>query len=207
MNVNVNKCKYCFGVLYRPPRENLSRFFDTFEEALGMVIPQCDDLFVGGDININLLDFDNVNSCRFVESLEAFGLRQLVDRPTRLTPDSETLIDIAAVSADCFSFAGLESLHGLTDHELIRCRLTSSVPKVRPIIKSYRDYRAFKFDSFNRDLELLPLTLLYQIRDVDTKVNYFNKLILSLFDKHAPVKTRRFTKKNLPRGSLIKLSR
>nr|XP_022903957.1 uncharacterized protein LOC111416221 [Onthophagus taurus] len=193
-----NKNKYNIGVIYRPPRENINSFLDAFEATLGLVIPQCDELFVVGDININLLNSQNTYTTKFLNLLDAYGLLQLVNEPTRITSSSETLIDVVVSSCVDFAFTSLDSLHGLTDHELIRCSLTVAPIVTEPVFRAYRDFNSINLVDFTAELESLPFSLIYELDDVNIKVNFFNNLIISIFDKYAPLRNRRFSKRRSP---------
>ena len=83
----------CFiGVAYNPHMRTAYSFVDHLETQLSELLPACDELFCLGDFNIDVLRVDDSHCTRLLGMLEAFHLRQLVDAPTRVTPNSSTAI-------------------------------------------------------------------------------------------------------------------
>ena len=84
-------CKpFLVGNIYRPPDSKVE-FNDRFEEFIDKVIGENKEYILMGDFNKNLLNVDtNIEWGNFTTSL---GLTQLIDEPTRVTTESQTLID------------------------------------------------------------------------------------------------------------------
>ena len=54
----------------------------------------CNRLYLCGDFNINLLDHNyNKHVKYFIDSIYSLGCRPLIDKPTRVTNDNNSLID------------------------------------------------------------------------------------------------------------------
>ena len=83
------------GVIYRS--ENMLSFNDwlsKFEESLGYITATWDGpIYLTGDINIDILCPSNSNTKRYLNVLNQFNLKQIVDKPTRVTKDTASLID------------------------------------------------------------------------------------------------------------------
>ena len=83
------------GILYRPPNST------GFLKKLNVAISKTEnfdnqEVFVLGDLNIDLMDSRRSNSNRikrYREFLSLHGLKQLIQEPTRITEKSETLLD------------------------------------------------------------------------------------------------------------------
>lgn len=200
IKVTMSKKRYCVGVIYHPPNTNLLDFLDTLEDTISNIMPSCDDLICMGDININILDLENTSTIKFYDFLSNFDLTQLISEPTRLSLTKVSLIDVIICSGGvdvCSS--GVDHYNNLqTDHGLIFCYFKKLKQKIPNIIKTFRNYKNFDYNSFQADLEELPLQNLLFINNIENKLLYFNKLIISLFDKHAPFKTVRCTKPKAP---------
>ena len=52
------------------------------------------NIYLIGDMNCNLLSSDNIHTRALLSITEMYGLKQLIDEPTRITPSSSTLIDL-----------------------------------------------------------------------------------------------------------------
>ncbi|CAG4984494.1 unnamed protein product [Colias eurytheme] len=65
------------------------------------------------------------------------------------------------------------------------------IKKPKPITKSfsYRPLKDINCEAFNADLISIPWDDICHIKNIDDMVNAFNSSVLSLFDKHATVKT------------------
>ncbi|KAJ8914711.1 hypothetical protein NQ315_017421 [Exocentrus adspersus] len=125
------------GVLYRPWNVNVDYFIDALELALSVAGQECDQLFLLGDFNIDLLKPYSSSAQKLNQVLDSFGLCQLVNSPTRITPTSETLLDLVITSSEnCISSIDVLSLNHISDHELIVCTLNVKSDKKQPIYKT-----------------------------------------------------------------------
>ena len=84
--------KILFSTIYRPPDSKVEYFnpiVDNIESAsiLGY------DMVITGDLNINCMPYKCNDSNNIVKITKLFALTQLIDRPTRVTLESSTLID------------------------------------------------------------------------------------------------------------------
>ncbi|KAJ4430333.1 hypothetical protein ANN_22549 [Periplaneta americana] len=71
-------------------------------------------------------------------------------------------------------------------------------PKATPKCIQYRDLRHINNASLISDALLLPWRDVWTLCTVDEKVQAFNNLVITLYDKHAPIKTRRITRPPAP---------
>ncbi|KAJ4432609.1 hypothetical protein ANN_21232 [Periplaneta americana] len=71
-------------------------------------------------------------------------------------------------------------------------------PKSTPRVITYRDIKRIDDIELKEDAAQLPWHMIWTLRTVDEKVDLFNTLILQLYDKHAPLKTKRTRKTPAP---------
>ncbi len=83
--------KILVGTLYRPPGTPTQEFYDKFDNNLAQVSAGGNDVYLVGDMNINLLDGGNEQLLHIASD---HGLTQLISSPTRITGTSSTLIDL-----------------------------------------------------------------------------------------------------------------
>ena len=79
--------------IYKPPHQNGSEFLDNLEEYI-TTFNLNDDLFIIGDLNMNLLN----KRCKLNDFLKSLELKNWIEKPTRITNEtyfSESLIDVA----------------------------------------------------------------------------------------------------------------
>nr|CAI5860348.1 unnamed protein product [Callosobruchus analis] len=194
-----NKGQSCaVGVMYRPPHTNYKHFVDILEETLAICTIESDKVVCLGDININFLDTDLASTKYFSNMLEATGMHQIISEPTHITPVSCTLIDVILVNG--LSLLHSHSVRGidLTYHKLISCKLKNFKSMLEPFYYTYRSFSKFDSEFLYQDLYRLPLIDVCYAADIDLKLDIFNTMLLSLFNKHIPLKTSKITKNKPP---------
>lgn len=96
----VNLCgKLCaFCVIYRAPNINLHELIATLDVTLSDIIPTVDAVVITGDLNVDFLSVNSSSFSYISNILESYSLSQVVDQPTRVTGQSQTLIDVIITS-------------------------------------------------------------------------------------------------------------
>ena len=109
-------------VLYRPPNSSkqLSKsFLETFDKQLSNIIRENKEVIIVGDINFNYLDQSNG---KHKELLSLNGFVQVVNGPTRITPNSDTLIDVILTSKP-ENVCDIKIIPtAISDHDAVGCR-------------------------------------------------------------------------------------
>jgi len=187
-----------FGVVYRC-HENFQAFLNEFEDALAVVLHMAEDFFCVGDFNIDAMNFNSPYFLRFADVLESLALVQVIAEPTRVTNNSATLIDYIITNSDTLvGSSGVQPVDDISDHYLVYC--TYELPGDIDITnkRTYRDYRNFNNDIFLTDLYSIPWFYIFDINDIDQKVEFLTSNLIALFDMHAPFVTRTFTRPYKP---------
>jgi len=82
------------GCIYRPPNSNLIKFNEIMDNMLKKLINFNKDVYILGDFNINLLNWKtHNNTSEFANVIFSNSFLPLINRPTRVTESSATLID------------------------------------------------------------------------------------------------------------------
>jgi hypothetical protein len=86
---------------------------------------------LSGDININFLNTRSQELRKFVNVMNSFYLHQVISEPTRITENSESLIDVICLSnsLSC-THGGTLDMIGCTDHVLVFCELLIETSKI-----------------------------------------------------------------------------
>lgn len=82
----------------------------------------------------------------------------------------------------------------ISDHDLIFCHVNLKLEKTGPIFRTSRDFKNLDYNSFKSDLISIPWNNIYDIANIDQKVNFLNDNINILLNIHAPFKTYKITK-------------
>lgn len=83
---------YIVGGIYRHPNGNSAHFCNDLEASVQKIGKQTHCILCG-DMNINLLDTKKSNSVDYMTTLASYNFLPYITRPTRITPDSATIID------------------------------------------------------------------------------------------------------------------
>ena len=113
-----------FSVVYRPPDQ--ANFFENFSAVLERAWLKSNNIFLLGDFNCNMKLFLTSNetvapltSTKLNQIFELFNMQNVITTDTRVTPTSNTLIDlIVTTRKDLVRNAGSYPL-GISDHNLV----------------------------------------------------------------------------------------
>nr|CAH7762378.1 unnamed protein product [Callosobruchus chinensis] len=168
-------------------------------DSLSYLCPRYDQMVCTGDFNIDFLDRNAKAVKLFDDSMDAFGLHQVITAPTRFGVSSETLLDLFFCSEGIECSFDITDVSNLSDHCLVSVDLQYLIDiKQTTVIRSYRDFKNFDLEAFKLALEETDFMQIVNCHDIDMKLDIFNHLVLDLFDKYAPYRTARFTKKPAP---------
>lgn len=107
-------------VMYRPPLGNKLTFFDFLEQVLHFLSHSSSPFIIMGDVNINMLS-DDISSSQFAGLINSFTCTNVISKPTRLTAQTATLLDICITNVhptDCL--AGFLTAE-ISDHLPVFC--------------------------------------------------------------------------------------
>ena len=81
------------GVMYKAPSVVQSEFMTSFQMVCSRIAYCSKPCIIYGDFNINILNYANPSSQSFIDLLTSHSFLPLIDKPTRITDTSATLID------------------------------------------------------------------------------------------------------------------
>nr|CAI5838393.1 unnamed protein product [Callosobruchus analis] len=201
VSFHYSKQKFVVGALYRPPNKSFEEFLSEFEDVLTITSPISDRFVCGGDVNINLLDITSSKQNQFCEIYESFSLKQLINKPTRITSSSATLLDIILVndndSSDVLS-ADVTDVHNIADHALVHCKLKCSKTYPERNERRLRNFKRIDNATLDHILSLTPFQHIFWIESIDHKIKYINQLLLNIFDTAAPKRVIKFERSKPP---------
>ena len=118
---------------YRPPSVRASIWKDELFKLFDCASSQCGDVMLLGDLNCNLLNPD-VNGCdgrHLIGICDIYNLDCLIDKPTRVSQSSQSLIDIILTNnKGRFLSSGVFEPH-LSDYSLPYAIMRTSAPPLR----------------------------------------------------------------------------
>jgi hypothetical protein len=150
-----------------------------------------------GDFNLDMLK----PQVSWESTFFLYGLKQLVTKPTRVTPTSTTLLDhIYANNQSKISNIRLSDV-SISDHCPIVCTWSCKVAKIAKSTHTtieYRSFKRFNKDHFLYDLSSVNFSDVYNCSDANDAVAMWYDIFLPIVDKHAPIRRKRVKHQTLP---------
>ena len=116
-----NSQPFCIVAVYRPPGTE-DEFFCYFEDVIKSLDFENKEIIVIGDMNCNYLaESRNSELINLTEISEVYQLTQIINKPTRITVTSKSLIDLIFTNQES-RVVSLEVIDcGISDHCLVSC--------------------------------------------------------------------------------------
>ena len=155
-----------------------------------------DNIVLLGDLNCNLL---RVNECSSFSDLptktrnvlhifDVFNIQNVIKEARRITPSTETLIDVIATNKpELVRTTGVLPL-GITDHSLVYATLRLKRKRPPPTVITIRNFKQFNTENFKADMEQTPFYIASVFDDMDDILWAWNQLFRGVCDSHAPLK-------------------
>ena len=189
LQVQLNKCKsLVLCVAYRPPNSLPSLLTDYFMPNVILAMSKCKDLIVLGDLNCDMLQESKRETRVLLEVCSNLNLHQIITAPTRITDNTQTLIDVIITSNRNLISSSDVLLSSISDHSLPYAVLNLKSPRCKPTYVTVRSFKTYSKELFVNDLSLVPWHIVDTFDDVNDKLDVFNKLFMDVLDVHAPVK-------------------
>ncbi|CAB4016504.1 Hypothetical predicted protein, partial [Paramuricea clavata] len=146
-------------------------------------------IYILGDANCNMLKPDSPNSSVFINFCSCFNLTQMTKSPTRVTRNSESLIDVI-LATNPNQVLETKVVHcSISDHDLVYAVLRPKKERPKPVYITTRSFKSYNASEFCADILQAPWSITDVFDDVEDKLHAFNSLFNDILDKHAPVKT------------------
>ena len=193
--------KVLVGVIYRSTRIlSTQDWLERLESLLGFINATWDGLLVlTGDINIDMLSQENHITKDYQSLLDMFDLKQMIDKPTRVTRTSRTLIDhIVTNCPSRVTTTGIVPCSIVSDHDGVYACINAKVSRFKPRYKYIRDTKTFDSDAFIKDFADIPFAVAEAVDDPDDQLNIINTLIKECLERHCPLRRTRVTRPPAP---------
>ena len=175
------------GCMYRHPHAN-SLTFDYILDVFNYIHLRNKPFYVLGDFNCNILSKNN----KMEQVINNTKLSQLVNKPTRTTSLSATLLDLIVTNTPSLVLHHDVIACPIADHDLLTLTLDIAKPKRLPITKTFRDMKNYSPELFCNLLlsESKSLDNIHTTDNVNTQVEIFNSVFLKCLDFCAPLVTK-----------------
>ena len=192
VEVQTKSAKVAVGTIYKPPKIPYG-VFAKIQENLAYISTKYCHTIISGDFNTNLLEADSLPAKFFqLNVTEPLGFTQVVNKPTRVTSETSTLLDLFLVSnSECVKTCNVVDIPGVSDHCMIYMAYKIQKQKYKPKTITKRDFKNFNQEDFLNDIANAPWELIFAVNEdeVDNKATIFENYFRDIIDKHAPMKT------------------
>ena len=191
------------GSLYRRPNSNLNDFLDELEIIINLVNIENKKLYLLGDFNINLFNYDSdAQVRRFVNLMHSNNMFNVINKSTRVTSTSATLIDHIWTN----NLVNLQSsgiiFDKTSDHfPIFSCFKIGSKKfksdKSESFEIKYRNFSDINIINFRSELQKVDWSLVYSNYSNSSYENFL-LIFKNLYNKHFPILTRKVKLNNKP---------
>lgn len=197
-----NRCKNTIiNCGYRPPNGNVKNFSTFLNNIFKSVNNERKSIFMIGDFNLDCFRYDKSKVIQdFYNNIFQHGVLPLINRPTRVTTNTCTLID--NIFSNCFLDATLKTgiiKTPISDHFPIFSIISRNTTKINTEIKvEKRNINSKNFQSFKTDLINTNWSILDLCGDnVNNKYNLFSDIFMSMYNKNFPITKINIRQKDL----------
>lgn len=197
VKINLHNEWIGIGVVYKPPMIEYDKL-EVLEDIFLNINMETDQVIIMGDLNVDLLK--NNAATRYLKStLEYMNLNQCIEEPTRITEQTESLIDIIAVSKNInIQDSGTKDMLNMTDHQLVYCTLEKKTVIKEQKKITYRDFNKIQMEDLKLDASIINWNKIKENQAINENLTFMNTAIVALYDFYAPLKTVYIRKQQKP---------
>ena len=184
------------GYLYRHP-DSTDEWQENFVHMMDAIQLTNKNILIQGDFNVNLLE----PHPSWQSTLELFGLKQIVTKPTRISSTTTSLLDhIYTNNTSLFTNVEVPE-KSISDHFPTICTWKAKPPK-QPnsghTTISYRAFKNFQKETFFQDLNSASFSNVFNFSDPSNALDALYANLLPIINKHAPLRKKRVKSAVLP---------
>ena len=121
---------------------------------------ECNTLILTGDLNLDRLRPERTEGKILLSLEEVYGRECLIKDPTRITPTSETLLDVILTNKpELFKTSGVLNPE-MSDHHIVYGIMKEKVSQHERKVITFRSTRTLDVEKFNEDLSCAPWSVM-----------------------------------------------
>ena len=207
--IQTDKPNLLIGSIYRPPNTDLVQFNSDILSLLNKICNEKNKLtLLSGDFNLDLCKADaHKPTSDFVNAMLSHAFVPVIDRPTRISENSATLIDNFFINSIRHSYRAGIVYSDISDHLPIALHLKTMLQKkpVIPVCLTKRDINPKTIETFKSALSLHCWDELYndlnRHYDATRAYNQFGAEYKKLFEHYFPI--RKASNRMTPRHAWV----
>ena len=196
VQLKLKKSQILFCNLYRPP-SSTSEWMDNVTVMIEKANLENLPLVVCGDFNCDMLSLPT-QSKRLQVIMSNYGLTQLVTDPTRVTRNTESMIDLLyTTNPEMFDRMVCHDL-GISDHSLILGAINSTTGQRAQKFRQVRCYGKCNLDKLLQELKAAPWHIMDRFPSMNSKWEFWKATFLNIVDANIPLVKTRVRDKSMP---------
>ena len=182
------------GTVYRHPKTNMNEFLDMLDNILTDLNNNHTQYFILGNMNINTLNnYSSKCTQDYLNMLSSNCTVNLIDKPSRVTPSSGTIIDHILTNDSKHHIIPLVFDYDITDHYPVAALIDRNLAPKRSESILVRSFTKSDCSNFNNDLFTKLDNFMSKINaitesNINDIFNSFYSLLTSIINAHAPLK-------------------
>jgi len=163
VEISNNKDKIMLGVVYRHPNRNFLAFQDELFSTSNKLSSCNCPCYILGDFNIDLLKINSNSSVAYFNNFtNCYGIHCLINKPTRITDHSSTLLDHLYINESRITTHSVICIWDVSDHYPIFCIIPSTKSYLKCKKLYVGDTTLFETEAFLDELQRNMETLQMQ---------------------------------------------
>jgi hypothetical protein len=173
--------------IYRSPSGNINKFLTSLDLLLEKVTKDFENIIITGDLNINWLSNDT-SVLLLKDIFLAYNLKNVVDRPTRVTGTSASQIDYIVTNIHSHLHTGAVVNNNVSDHLGQQIYISEfTCENINASFKNRRILSNNNLSKFCSMLESIEWDVVLQGSHIDDKWSRFYETVLNIFNCTCPV--------------------
>lgn len=203
IEISLNGKSYVVGEIYRVPNTNIQLFLDNYFFIIEKVMNENKEILIGSDQNLDLIKLDGQKHIQeFLDINYSNGILPVINKPTRVTHETATLIDNIYSSYRGSYTAGVLRSY-ISDHFPIfylfgnrKQNISKSQEKLQFCTRDITDNA---IEKINADLIRVNWNECMANLDTSQSFGYLIDTVNAAVDKHCAIKTVTLSRKNIIR--------
>ena len=195
------------GNIYRAHRSDANLFISDLDQCLNKITNENKQCYLSGDFNFDLLQHENINIINdFINTMYNSSMYPLINRPTRITPTSATLLDNIFTNVLTHDIKSGVIVNDLTDHYPV-FQFTKSMPHRHNhhLPMKSRSFNQNRILGFHNHISLIDWSFITDITSTEAAYDAFNTKFIDIYNIHFPLRYNNGSSipKNIPRKPWI----
>ena len=176
----------------------LARVEDELNDICTWAVFKSQTIVITGDLNLDRLRQECREGKIMKDLEEVHGLHGMINEPTRITPTSETILDVIMTNKldlfrECASF-----VPGISDHHLVYGIMTQSAHRHRCKIIRFRSIKNVNVSQLKEDIGNAPWSTGEIFDSLDDQYEPWKALLENILDEHILKKKMRVRENDVP---------